>query len=125
MSANFHTVRLCKANDCIALAEVECAFVPSNDPPLHLILSLNHIEFARQGGRVGRLGKQRGTDGGAPQQVGSGGGRAQEKGSGCRGCGQSQNQDAKLLPRNKHGLPFRRVWFVPNTLSPAENPVNS
>jgi len=62
VSANFHVVRLGEAGDFIALAEVEGVCVPPHRPPFHRVLRLDHVEFARQGGRVGSFGKQRRTD---------------------------------------------------------------
>jgi hypothetical protein len=46
VSANFHGVRLRKADNFITLAEVEGVRVSPHRPPLHRILRLDHVEFA-------------------------------------------------------------------------------
>ncbi len=69
VSANSHAVSLREADDLIALAKIKCVGVSPHSPPLHRVLGLDHVVFARQGGGVRGFGKQGGTNRSAHQHT--------------------------------------------------------
>src|SRR5690242_9489268 len=52
VTAHFHSVGLCKADNLIPLAEIKLTFVLPNAPPLHGVFRFNHVEFTAQKRRI-------------------------------------------------------------------------
>src|ERR1035441_7586452 len=102
VSANFHAVGQRELYDLIAFTKVERASCVAHGPPLHRIFGLDHVEFVRQGCRVGGVGKQIGANGGSNQHLSLVGRLPQqERRRGGRGS-EKQYKPAKVGARIQH-----------------------
>src|SRR6266576_2198419 len=71
VAADFHSVHLREADYLVRLGEVEGFLIRTERRPLHVVLGLQHIEFAREGGGVRDLRKLIGPHGGTDQDSGA------------------------------------------------------
>ena len=75
-------MHLCEADHLIRLGEAEGLLIRTQRCPFHVVLRLQHVEFAGEGGGIGNFGQLIGPHGGTDQDAGAVGLLAQALGKG-------------------------------------------